>query len=365
MRRLAKLVALAAIFVCLPCHGEEQKLTVDEELAKIKIRMGRIIRQMKEIRDIVHVFAGAFSEGSVLHEALTNIDVSIEGILEEVATGGDATEATLQRVSNAVDTIDSSLMSFVGEEGYTFSQLLETSLEKMAKEATFPLHAWMKNSDLDRLLTRALRTAREDSPYEAAKLLAKLSEECPYSAAGMEAAATLRKWGLSREDLTEEKASEIDSAVRKILEEEELRTARLERALKFAQIGQYIKAIRELRDLAEGHPGTEQSHKAGYILIRWEAEALELDGLKDEDLEDSVGAASKAERILEKAHRYRGGGQLTKAHEAYRMVIERFPRTAQAADAENAIEKIKDSLPRMEIKLTGKTGKETVHGKGR
>ncbi len=83
--------------------------------------------------DAVQGMTGAFGEGSVIHEALTSIDVSIEGVLEEVSSGADATEATLQRVADTVDSVDGTLLAFLEEEGYdtpTFRKLLEKGLEE-------------------------------------------------------------------------------------------------------------------------------------------------------------------------------------------------------------------------------------------
>ncbi len=212
------------------------------------------------------------------------------------------------------------------------------------EEGGIRLAAGGNEDGLEELLERATRVAREVAPYEGARLLAKLAQDYPFHEAGMRASAKLREWGVKPKEVTEEKAGEIDAAVKKLLQEDSGRWESLERARQLAGIGKYVEAAGKLQDLVKEQPDTRQGREAKKTLFMWGLEGVSVEEMKNEELKNTVGPAVEAHRLLGQGWHHLERENLERAKEIFGTIVEKFPDTIMAGHARNALQEIEERM---------------------
>jgi len=198
--------------------------------------------------------------------------------------------------------------------------------------------------DLEELLERATRVARDVAPYEGARLLARLAKDYPFHEVGMRASAKLREWGVKPAEVTEERAGEIDVAVKKLVQGERGRWETLERARQLAGIGRYADAVKTLQGMVKEHPDTRQGREAKKTLFMWGAEGVDAANIKDEELKKTVGPAVQAHRLLGRGWHHLERENLEKARELFGTIIEKYPETIMAEHARNGLLEIEERM---------------------
>jgi TolA-binding protein len=220
---------------------------------------------------------------------------------------------------------------------------LKARPKKKEEEKTgLPLPPGDDEEALEGLLERATRVARQVSPYEGAKLLAKLAQDYPFHEAGMRASAKLREWGVKAKEVNEDRAAEIDATVKKILQKESSLWEALERARQLAGVGRYGEAAKTLNEIVKENPASHQGREARKTLFLWGLEGLSVDGMKDEELAKTVGPAVKAHRLLGQGWHQLEKENLDKAKAIFEMIVEKYPETLISEHARNGLIEIEE-----------------------
>jgi TolA-binding protein len=215
---------------------------------------------------------------------------------------------------------------------------------KKREEAKTSLVADGDEEELEELLERATRVARDVAPYEGARLLAKLAKDYPFHEVGMRASAKLREWGVKPAEVTEERAGEIDAAVKKLIENDRGRWENLERARQLAGIGRYADAVKKLQGMVKEYPDTRQGREAKKTLFMWGVEGMDIASLKDDELKNTVGPAVQAHRLLGQGWHQLERDNLDKAKEIFGTIIEKYSETIMAEHARNGLLEIEERM---------------------
>jgi len=123
------------------------------------------------------------------------------------------------------------------------------------------------------------------------------------------------------------KSDELRALLRREAAEE-----RLARALKAFEAEQYPEAFDQLKELAALYPDTEAGRKAADKVAEMRADKALMRKLLNQR------AARVCEGLLRKAVNYRANGLLDEARRTYRKIIERYPDTDYADEAQRALQ---------------------------